>query len=344
MFILNSDITIGKFRFSGVNDVRIERSLHNVTDTAIIRIPSIARIVKNGNRAPGNVITADQFKEGDPVSIDLGYNGELRMEFKGFVKRKSLGMPLDVICEGYSWLLRRNIVNISKTAVAIKDLLHLAVAGIDSRYPIRVKCTIDMVLNNVQVNGTGLDVIDAIAKYTDGTVHCFFSQPDELWCGLIYTPYANGNDALSAGEVKYKLGYNVLKANTLKQRTIRDDKVEVKYSKRLSSGTQLSQSSDAFREFARTHSRVLNQLKDAAALKTLANEKAYKMNYTGYEGTINTFLDPYAAPGYKVYITDSRYPERNGTYIIENVATRFGVTGARRTIEIGPQIGFAKKQ
>ena len=68
------------------------------------------------------------------------------------------------------------------------------------------------------------------------------------------------------------------------------------------------------------------------------------MNYTGYEGTINTFLDPYAAPGYKVYITDSRYPERNGTYIIENVATRFGVTGARRTIEIGPQIGFAKKQ
>ena len=343
MFVLNSDISIGGFRFKGVHDVRIEQSLNSVVNTAVITIPSIAKIIKNGNRSPQTVITGSKFNDGDPVSIDLGYNEELRMEFKGFVNKRDLGMPLRVSCEGYSWLLRRNKVNISKQSVTIADYLKAAIAGIDTKYPINIQCTVDYTLNNVQVNGTGLDAINSLYKYTDGTISCFFIQPDILWCGLIYTAYANGNDILNNGEVKYRLGYNVLKDNSLKQRSVADDPVEVRYNKKLSAGTKLTQASDAFKKFSRTHSRILNQIREAAALKSLANEKAYKMNYTGYEGAVHTFLQPFCAPGWKAGIQDSRYPLQDGTYLVESVTTHFGVNGAKRIVEIGPQIGFANK-
>src|SRR4051812_34178084 len=111
MFALESDITIGKFRFSGVNELRIKTSLHSIIDTALINIPSVARIITNGKVVSENVITGNQFAEGDRVTIKLGYSGNMQTEFRGFVKRCDLNMPLQVECEGYSWQLRRNTIN-----------------------------------------------------------------------------------------------------------------------------------------------------------------------------------------------------------------------------------------
>ncbi len=343
MFLLNSDITIGGFRFTGVNHVRITRSLHSIIDTATIKIPALARVLKNGKASANQVVTGSQFTNGDHVTIKLGYNGNLKTEFIGFVKRMDSDMPLQVVCEGYSWLLQRNLVNISLTAATIKDLLALAIKGIDKQYPITVKCTVNITLNNVQINGSGLSVIDAISKYTDGNVRCFFTEPDVLWCGLVYSPIAKGTDQLKRGTVQYRPGYNIPYRNTLKRRTAQDDPVGVKYSKKIARGEKLYQLSDAFKNYSRTHSRILNQLTNAPALKQLANEKAISLNYTGYEGSLHTFLEPYAAPGYQATIHDTRYPERNGQYLIESVDTHFGVQGAGRTIEVGPSFGFATK-
>jgi hypothetical protein len=69
MFVLSSDITIGNFRFSGVNKVQIKRSLHGIADTALITIPSIAKVVSGDKGNPEKVITGKQFKDGDPVNI-----------------------------------------------------------------------------------------------------------------------------------------------------------------------------------------------------------------------------------------------------------------------------------
>jgi hypothetical protein len=129
----------------------------------------------------------------------------------------------------------------------------------------------------------------------------------------------------------------------LKERSTENDPVEVKYNKKLSNGDKISQTSDVFTTFLRTHSRILNQVNDSSTLKQLANEKAYQLNYEGYEGSINAFLQPYATPGYQAYVTDDRYPEKNGTYIIEGTEVYFGMNGARRIVEIGPMTGFAKQ-
>ena len=112
MFILNSDISIGKpgvnqFRFTGVHELRIKRSIHNYTDTAIIQLPSIATLfTKNNSSSPKTVITGKQWNDGDPVTIKLGYNNEMHEEFKGFIKHRDLNMPLEIECEGYAYQLK----------------------------------------------------------------------------------------------------------------------------------------------------------------------------------------------------------------------------------------------
>jgi len=345
MFVLSSDITIGKFRFSGVNELVIKRSLHSIADIAVIKIPSLGKIIKNNKVEQGTIVTGKQISDGDPVTIKLGYNGLLQTEFSGFVKRRNLNMPLEIECEGYSWLLRRNNVNIFEKTISVKDLLLKAVSGIPGDYKINVECPVDLTLENVFIRNTpGFEVINSISKYTDGCLTCFFIRPDTLWCGFVYTPCANGADVFNIGKADYRLGYNVIKSNTLKERQTENDQVKVTYSARLSNGNKISQTSDVFKDFLRSHSKVLNSIKDETGLKQLANEKAYRSNYAGYDGSINAFLQPFAAPGWLASIADDRYPERNGTFIVEGTEVHFGINGGRRIVEPGPQTGFAKQK
>lgn len=342
LFVLNSDITIGNFRFSGVHDITIKRSIHTISDTAIIRLPAVAKITRKGSADAAIVTTGKQFSEGDPVNISLGYNGVLINEFKGFVKRCSLSTPLEVECEGYGWLLKRNSVTGFYKSIGLKELLSAAIAGIDPEYKIRVRCDVDYQFSNIDFGvSNGYHLLSNIAKYSDGCLSCFFIEPDVLWCGLVYSPYATGTDVFHDGSVNYRIGYNTLKENTLKERLPENDPVQVRYSKKQSNGNTLSQASDVFKSSLRVHNKILNQIGDQKTLKTFANEKAYRFNYSGYEGSLKSFLQPYCAPGYTALINDDRYPERNGVYIIESVETQFGVLGARRVVEIGPRVGFA---
>lgn len=340
MFVLNSNITIGRFQFSGVHDVRISTGLGSVTSMAYVQLPARASIVKQGQATESGVVTSHQFKEGDEVTIKLGYSGDLKTEFKGFVKQMDMNRPLTVICEGYSWLLRRNQVNISKRSVSIKTLLNEAVKGLAG---IEVECEADIHLNNIQVNGTGADVINAIHEHTDHTLTIFFKDWNKLWCGNLKTKVAQNGDTLKMGKVQYRSGFNIFSNNTLKKRNTTDDPVEVKYSKRDSEGTVLTGNSAAFKKAVRKHSKLLNQVKEATALKLLAEEKAYKENYEGFEGNVQTFLEPFVQPGFIASLTDNLLELEARDYLVEAVTTHFGISGARRSVELGPATAFANQ-
>jgi hypothetical protein len=343
LFVLGSDITIGNFHFSGVHDIVIKKSLHNISDIATIKLPSIARVLTKGTAYASKVITGTEFKEGDAVNINLGYNGEMANEFSGFVTRCNLNIPLEIECEGYSWLLRRHALSGFQKAVTVKQILENAISGIDPEHKITIRCDVDYPLSNVEYGtSNSFDVISNISKYSDGCLSCFFIRPDVLWCGLIYSPYAHGTDVLNAGSINYHIGFNTLKSNSLKLRMLANDPVMVQYSKKLSGGQRISEASDVFRIFLRTRNKILNQVSNRDALKAFADEKAYRLNYAGYEGSIKTFLQPFAAPGYTAFIIDSRYPGQSGSYLVESVETHFGINGARRIVEIGPKSGFAK--
>ncbi len=347
LFVLNSDITIGEFRFSGVNEVIIKRSMHSISDTALIKIPSIARIIRNGKAEPENVLTGSLFNEGDKVTIKLGYNEELQTEFKGFVKRRNLDMPLEVECEGYGWLMKRNRVQGFYPGCTLKDLLDKAVSSLDGGEVIHVVCPDEINFSKVSLEtNSGVDVLNKISKYTDGGLSCFFITPDTLWCGRVLTEYAKGIDPFNGlagtSEINIRPGFNALSDTSLLVYSKELNPVLVIYSKKLSNGTRLTQTSNVVKGYVRVRNKLLNQIKDAHSLKILANEKSLKESYTGYEGYITGFLQPFVQPGNSVTISDNQFPERNGTYLVESTEVHFGIKGARRKVELGPKFGFAK--
>ncbi len=333
MFQLSSDITIGNFHFSGVHEVKIKRSIHSYVDTAIIKLPAKAQVSKNGKVSSQSVITGKQFTDGDPVTIKLGYNGVLKEEFKGFVISRDLDVPLQVICEGYSYKLKRNNLDDTWENITVADLLQKATDGLG----ITVICDVNITLVNLDQNcDTGADIIDSILKETDGNLCIFFIAPTVLWCGLVYTPYAKGNDVFNMGQSRYRLGYNVLKDNSLKQRVPQDDPGIWIYTKKKTNGTLLTGQSTDMPGAAKRNTQTMNRIADETTLALLAQEHQYRDNYTGYEGSLNAFLQPYCSPGFQAWISDDNYPECNGFYLVEGTEVTFGTSGARRKIDAGP--------
>lgn len=347
-FILNSDIKIGipgvnEFKFSGVHEIIVRRSIHSYIDTAVIKLPSISKIKYKNKETTDTITTGEIWKDGDPVSISVGYDEGMREEFRGFIKRKNLTIPLEIECEGYSWLLRKNNINGSWKTITVKKMLELAVSNLpkvgNNTPAIKVVCDNNTELTNFYAfNYTGADIINSILQNTDNNLAIFFIEPDVLWCGLLYTPYQEGKKVLGLAQVKYRLGYNLVKENTLKERTPLDNPINVHYVKKKATGERISAATGIEKEI-RKYKKFLNRIADSKQLKALATEKKLRENYTGYEGRIQGFLQPFALPGYTAYLVDDRYPKKNGIYFIESTEVIFGSKGARRIIEIGPKVG-----
>ncbi len=184
MFVLNSDITIGNFRFSGVNEVKVTRSMHNFTDTAIIKIPRKGMVLKGKDIR--QVTIPEIINDDDKVSISLGYNGEMRTEFEGFVVRRNIDTPMEIECEGYVRQLRQK-VDITKKykKTSAKELLELIV----SKTEIKVHVADDLPLEQVEfTHANGIDICNKIQELSQRTLTIFFINPQELWCGFTYSP------------------------------------------------------------------------------------------------------------------------------------------------------------
>ena len=362
--ILCSDITIGSFRFSAAHEVRVKRSLHSYAESATITVPSICKVVQ-GKSAGSNVLTtASQFKEGDKVTINIGYNDSylnyggrnggptpiiagnnkgLGTVFQGFVKRIDLNMPLQIECEGYVRPLRLGL-NIKATykkttAGTLLKLLEGANNEDGSNAGIKVVVADDIQLINVRLpNNNGIEIIEAVKRFSQGVLNVFFINPTTLWCGLTYTPYSQSKDPLQLGTVNYRLGWNVVKNNSLRER-IPVDRVQILFGGTLATGEKVMAASDD-KTAVQKRKAIFNHVGDLKNMQAMANERQYMVNYAGYEGSINGFLQPWCAPGWIANILDARYPERNGKYLVEGTDITYGLRGARIKVDIGPQLGF----
>lgn len=360
--VLNSDIRIGSFRFSGVNRVNIKRSLHSYADSAVIKIPRQAMVQKgkllnNGAIAllPGSsreLMLGKTIVADTPVSIKLGYNGEMKTEFEGFVKTRSLTMPLELVCEGYIRQLRKHVCmsgHIKNTTA--KEFLEMACGIRDVKgtllpkplTDVTVVCQDDIPMCNIMLIGAnGQQMVDEVKKISLGTLSVFFIEPKVLWCGFTYTPYKQQNDPFGNGLVGYRLGWNCIKDNGLREKVV-DEPVQVILGGTYATGQVVQTKSEAGYAIKKDKT-TFNNVQDLGWMTKMANEKQYRMNYAGYEGHITGFLQPFCLPGYKAMVVDNQYPERNGHYMVESTEVSFGVGGARRVVELGPLVGFNPDQ
>ncbi len=323
MYALTSHITIGSASFNSVHNVVVKRSTYQINATATIKVPVTAVLKQEGKEAT-KIETAQQVNVGDPVTIQLGYDGNLRDEFKGFVKRLNYTVPLEIECEDYYWKLRYINIKKSYPQTTVKQLLNDVLSGTGaSVHP----ASIDLGLKNTVINNkTGAWVLEKLKSDYGLTV--FFTLDGKLFAGKAYEVKGN--------TVKYQLRWNVLKDDDLKYYRAEDYKLKIEAKTYDRDGSKLEATVGTTGGEVKT--LWFYNVTDKDQLKTLAEQELQRRSFDGYRGKIETFLIPFAEPGMIAQISDPLYKVYGGNYYIESTEVKFGMSGARRKVELGIKI------
>lgn len=320
MFVLCCEIKIGSVAFKSVHDVQIKRSIYNLAATAVIKVP-VTAVLKRAGEPPTYIETAEAVKVGDPVEIRLGYDGQMNTEFVGYVKRLNYKIPLEIECEDEYYLTRSINCVFSKKETTLKQCLSTILPGI------KLGVCADLTLKNFIVNNKpGSWVLGILKKEYGLTV--FFDLNGNLYAGKAHD--------VQGETVKYLLRYNVIKDDDLKFQLASDVKMKVKAICYYKDGTKIE--GELGEDGGENKTLYYYDVKDAKELKALAQEELKRYSFDGYRGKIETFLFPYALPGMVAQLEDEVYQERSGNYYIESVDVSFGMSGARRNVEIGIKV------
>jgi hypothetical protein len=318
---MTADIKFEGFKTIKPSSLKWERNIDNYSDTATIVIPAMCRLV-DGQTVYDNVVTGQQIPEGTKVEIHAGYDGNNPLRFKGFVNRINFKVPVEIECEGYSYQLRRKLINKTFGKTTVRTVLQYLIDGTDIR--LSDKMPEDIVFEPFPFkNYTGVQVLDFLKEKYLLTVFFFF---DELYVGWRAT--------FSGAIVKHRLNWNVIKDDALLFNTYTGAVVHIELESTTPGGhKKRCKAANVIRPGDVKRKKVY--IKDQHTLQAAANDAQLLENKKGYTGAITAFLLPYAEPGMTTEIIDKKYEERNGSYFIESVSGSFGPQGGRQKIGIG---------
>jgi len=321
MFILESKVEIGNYIFNQVNEIEITKSVEELSDTAVIKLPTRFKVRQNGEQK----FTEDAIKVGDKVTITLGYEGKYSgVEFTGFVKKISPKIPLEIHCEDALWILRRKNITRSWEKTTMKEILTEVVKDT----PVQLADNIPSVNLDKWIikNANGAQFLESLKK--DLLMTAFINDEGKLYCGL--------QQLTNVGQtVVYDLNYNLVE-NNLEFKSKEERKIKIKYTyidkenKRKS--IEVGDPDGEQREYNTSVISDLNKLEE------MAKAELEKLKYDGFEGDVTSFLIPYATRGMKAKLLNNKQPNREGNYLIKKVVTTFGTGGARRKITIGNKL------
>ncbi|MDF7813604.1 hypothetical protein [Hymenobacter sp. YC55] len=320
MLRLTSHITLGDFNLDFVNDVQIESTWQQLTDTCVIRVPR--RILVLGGKS-----LPDAVKVGDRVIVNYGYDGELRTEFTGYVVAVKTGPPAEITCEDDMWLLKRKPMTMSWRSVSLQTLLEYVRDKSGQSFPIQTLGAVD--LGKFTINqATGAQVLEALRK--DYGIRTFFRE-GTLVAGDPYKARA------TAPRHVLTFRRNVV-SNDLSYARQEDFRIKVRAISHVSGPRKGKKR--VVKEFGDPDGelRTLNfSGVPADQLEARAKEELARLRFDGYRGSLTTFGIPHIEHGDVVLIQDPDYPEREGAFSVDKVSKSFGIGGSRRLITLGPK-------
>ncbi len=309
------DIQIGNYRLRLLELVEIHKSVDLLTDTAKITIPGVYH-----NR-PLNI--DDKVKEGDEVTIKLGYNGQLVTEFEGFLRRIDTDdSRLTFHCEDGIYLTRKSVSDKQFNKVSVKEIVQYCLSEIGME---KLNCTYNITYEKFVIKDA--NAFDVLKKIQEDTGANIYMNGDEL---NVHPAYVE-----KGGDVHYDFAKNIEKSD-LKYRNSDERKFEVTVEgvgldgkkKRVTIGTTGGQ---------KRKIHVSSPMSDSE-LKKRGQEEMKYLFFTGYEGSITSWLIPVVEPTYSAHIHDEEYEFKTGSYYVVSVTTTFSENGGVRKIELGRKL------
>lgn len=304
--------------FDFVNEVEINSSWENLTDTCKITIPR-----KLSFQGKDIAIGEDSiFKRGQTIKVELGYDGVLKTAFEGFISRIHLKLPLVFDCEDQMYALKKNtLANKSYSSVSL-DVLLKYIIPTSTLYTTNGFSFSNLGKVRISNNATTAMVLDMLRK--NYQIYSFFRN-GVLQVGLPY------NVALRKDRT-FEFEKNIIDDSGLEYMRDEDVKIKVKAVSINDKNQKIEAyypSKDSEGEQKTIHKYNISE----ADLKKEAQRYYETFKYEGYRGSFRTFGEPFTNHGDAVTLVSSKLPERNnGAYLVRSVRRTFGVNGYKQEI------------
>lgn len=297
------------FKVRRFSECKIESSWKSLTDTAEITLP---RKVKDFDR----MRVSEWFREGDPIEIWLGYDGNLSLEFQGYINKVPAGIPLLVSCEDEMYKLKRTTVSVSIKDCTLKQLLSKIAPGYS------VVCD-DTKLGNV--------------RYSEVSVSQIL---EDLQQKQIYT-WFEGKELHSYNTSKADVDpVDILLEHTagesLKQKAIEDTLVIMSLIRKKGKKLKV--------QYGETNAgnRITKEISgieiSEAELKQEAEKLYREAKQPGLDGDLTLFGVPRVQHGYPIRLRSVLYPEKDGTYYVNAVTKVVSPPGYSQVCKLGNKV------
>ncbi len=317
MYRMSWNIKIGGYRLKMVEKVSIKRSVELLADTATVTLPATVF-----NKT---ISIEDKIKVGDAVEIELGYNDDLKTEFKGYLKSiKTDGGSLTLELEDDIYLFRKSVKDEEMKDASVKKILENICSQVGG---FSVSCDYDFTYDKFVINNaTGYDVLKKIQDEASPNIYL----KDKVL--HVHPQYAE-----IFGEARYDFSKNIEREGTdLKYKSEDERKFLIVVEGTDETGATVSVEKGITGGDKMT--LKLPGVSSRSSLEQKAQSVLEQKVYTGYEGSFQTWLVPYVDAGYKVAITDPDYEVKNGTYYVISVETTFSKDGGVRKVTLGKRL------
>lgn len=312
-------ITIGeRISFYRCKSITIERSVQTMSATAKLELP---REFRNAVDAGGKSVAVEgesilkHIKRGDSITISFGYDGDLEVEFEGYITAVGADIPLLLECEDEMWQLRK-AARITKSITSGK-LIDILKAVIPSKYTVECDAAYSIGKWLIQ-DSTPYEVLKELREKAH--IRAFFKNPGVLRVGMVI-------DFKPEADFEYHFERNVRRGSQLKFKRKEDQALEVTVKSKQANGKELSYSTGE--KGGNTTNITVFPGMSLADLKKWATKLYESESFDGFEGTLDGWCYPRTVPGASAVVTRPFYEDRHqdGRYFIEAVTTTVSESG-----------------
>lgn len=284
-----------------------QSSWKTITDTATITL------TRNTYYKDKNI--REFINEGDKIVLKIGYNGDNKVRFKGYIHEISPGAPLVLRCEDEMYQLKNNSFEKSWKTISLKKLLEHIAPGYSLDTP-------DVELGKFVIDGEStVAVFDRLRK--EYNLFTYF-HPSSL------TLHAGFPYLFSGKTHVFNLQKNIRKEN-LAYALSSETKIRVKAIANLANGKKL-----VVEKGDKTGGvRTLNY-GSAVTLKELEKFAIAELNrvkYDGFKGSLTAFGKPFVQHPDLLVIRDDRYG-REGKNLMDQLDWRFDKNGYSQAMKV----------
>lgn len=296
-----------KFVIRKFSECTIESSWQSLTDTAEVIIP---RKVKDFNRLK----VSEWFREGDPVEIWLGYDGNLELEFSGYISKVPAGIPLVISCEDEMYKLKRQTVSVSKQNCTLKELLNAIAPGYT------IVCDDSQLLGAVRFSKmASSQILEELKKQG---IHSWFE-------GKELHAFSKSKSELSPVDIQLE---NTA-GDSLSQKAIEDTMVIISLLRKKGKKLKVEYGDQGA---GKRLTRELSGITMSESEMLSEAKKIYKeAKQPGLDGDVTLFGIPRVQHGMKMNLSSALYPEKDGLYYIDAATKTFSQGGYRQNCKLG---------